>query len=48
LFSEAAISPGGIYYRPARLKGEFSTITFPPGTTLLTLGASGKMLIFKH
>jgi len=35
LFSKVAVSPGGIYYRPAHLKGSFSTITFPPGATLL-------------
>jgi len=48
LFSEAAVSPGGIYYRPAHLKGEFSTVTFPPGATLLPPGAGRKTLIFQH
>jgi len=48
LSSKAAVSPGGIYYRPALLKGSFSTVTFPPGAILLPLGAGGKTLIFQH
>jgi len=46
LFSEAAVSPGGIYYRPAHLKRSFSTVTFPPGVTLLPPGAGRETLIF--
>jgi len=48
LFSEAAVSPDGIHYRPAHLKGPFSTVTFPPGPTLLPPGAGEKTLIFQH
>jgi len=42
LFSESAVSPGGIYYHPAHLKGSFSTVTFSPGATLLPPGAAEK------
>jgi len=48
LFSEAAVSPGGIYYRPGLLKRFFSTVTFPPSVILLPLGVGGKTLIFQH
>jgi len=45
---KAAVSPGGIYYRPAHLKGSFSTVTFPPSAIFLPLGAGRKTLIFQH
>jgi len=48
LFLEVVVSPSGIYYRPAHLKGEISTVMFPPGATLLYPGTGEKTLIFQH